>query len=205
MLFDDEFITVSNPASGEFRDRGSRFLSFIYPVKRESEVKELIQQIRKNHPKANHHCYAFRLGPGKQIFRFSDDREPAGSAGKPIFGVIQSNDLTDVLIIVVRYFGGTLLGVPGLIQAYRESAAAGIKNASLITLPVVERYQLNFSYEVMNEVMTVIKMSKAQIYHQELAENCMVQVELVRKNAELFLDKIKNNHLLTGKCELKLC
>lgn len=205
MLFDDEYNTVSQPAAGEFRDRGSRFLSFIYPVKRESEVKELIQQIRKNHTKANHHCYAFRLGPGKQIFRFSDDREPAGSAGKPIFGVIQSNDLTDVLIIVVRYFGGTLLGVPGLIHAYRESAAAGIKNASLITLPVVERYQLNFSYEVMNEVMTVIKMSKAQIYHQELAENCMVQVELVRKNSELFLDNIKNNHLLTGKCELKLC
>ncbi|MBK8414319.1 MAG: YigZ family protein [Bacteroidetes bacterium] len=204
MLFDDEFITVSEHAAGEFRDRGSRFLGFIYPVKRESEVKELLQQIKKDHPKANHHCYAFRLGPGKQIFRFSDDREPAGSAGKPIFGVIQSNDLTDVLIIVVRYFGGTLLGVPGLINAYRESAADAVRNASVVTLPVVERYQLNFSYEVMNEVMTVIKMSKAQIYHQELAENCMVQVELIRKNSELFLDKIKNNHLLTGKCEFKI-
>ena len=124
---------------GEFRDRGSRFMAYAYPVKDEAEIKNIVSNIRKEQPKANHHCYAYRLGPGNAVFRYSDDREPSGSAGKPIYGVIQANDLTDVLIVVTRYFGGTLLGIPGLINAYREAAANAIKSATIISKQITEK------------------------------------------------------------------
>lgn len=201
-MFEDEYRTISAFAEGEFRDRGSRFLGLAYPVKSEAAIKELIQTIRKEHPKANHHCYAFRLGPSKAIFRYTDDREPSGSAGKPIFGVIQSNDLTDVLIVVVRYFGGTLLGVPGLIQAYREAAAAAVANAKIVILPVVERYLLEFEYSVMNDMMTLLKMNKVTVLGQETTENCKLSIEVLKQHSDLFLSRLRSNHLLTEKYTL---
>lgn len=201
-MFEDEYRTINAFAEGEFRDRGSRFLGLAYPVKSEAAVKELVQTIRKEHPKANHHCYAFRLGPSKAIFRYTDDREPSGSAGKPIFGVIQSNDLTDILIVVVRYFGGTLLGVPGLIQAYREAAAAAVANANIVILPVVERYLLEFEYSVMNDMMTLLKMNKVAVLDQETNENCRLSIEVLKQNSDLFLSRLRSNHLLTEKYTL---
>lgn len=201
-MFEDEYRTINAFAVGEFRDRGSRFMGLAYPVKSEAAVKELVQSIRKEHPKANHHCYAFRLGPTKAVFRYTDDREPSGSAGKPIFGVIQSNDLTDILIVVVRYFGGTLLGVPGLIQAYREAAAAAIANSTIVTLPVVERYLLEFEYSVMNEMMTLLKMNKVSVLHQETSENCRLSIEVIKQNSDLFLSRLRSNHLLISKYTL---
>lgn len=201
-MFEDEYRTINVFAEGEFRDRGSRFLGLAYPVKSEAAVKELVQTIRKEHPKANHHCYAFRLGPSKAIFRYTDDREPSGSAGKPIFGVIQSNDLTDILIVVVRYFGGTLLGVPGLIQAYREAAAAAVANANIVILPVVERYLLEFEYSVMNDMMTLLKMNKVAVLDQETNENCRLSIEVLKQNSDLFLSRLRSNHLLTEKYTL---
>ena len=201
-MFEDEYRTINVFAEGEFRDRGSRFLGLAYPVKSEAAVKELVQTIRKEHPKANHHCYAFRLGPSKAIFRYTDDREPSGSAGKPIFGVIQSNDLTDILIVVVRYFGGTLLGVPGLIQAYREAAAAAVANANIVILPVVERYLLEFEYSVMNDMMTLLKMNKVTVLGHETNENCRLSIEVLKQNSDLFLSRLRSNHLLTEKYTL---
>ena len=204
MLFEYEYRTIEKESTGEYRDRGSRFIGFCYPVKTEPEVKEFLKKIKKDHPKANHHCYAFRLGPAKTIFRFSDDREPSGTAGKPVFGVIQSNDLTDILIIVVRYFGGSLLGVSGLINAYRTAALEAVKSNSIVTKPIVERYELGFEYPMMSEVMLIIRQSKATVLHQDLTEKCILQIEIPRIMADEFLAKLNNSQVLKNTVQIKI-
>ena len=202
MLFEETYFTLESPSTGEFRDRGSRFSGFAFPVKSEVQVKEIINKIKSEHPKANHHCYAFRLGPGKSVFRFSDDREPAGSAGKPIFGVIQANDLTDILIIVVRYFGGTLLGVPGLINAYRSASQMTVENSIIVQKTVVERYQIRFDYEYLSLMMEMIKISKAIILQQKLEIDCSITIELPKQAADDLISKIRNHYKLKGNCEI---
>jgi len=202
MLFEASYKTVENMASGQFKDRGSRFIGVAYPVNNELKVKEIIHLLKAEHSKANHHCYAFRLGPGKSVFRFSDDREPSGSAGKPIFGVIQSNDLTDVLIVVVRYFGGTLLGVPGLINAYRSAASDAISNSRIVTRTVMERYMLKFAYEKMSLVMELLKLSKATIISQQTDTGCSVSIELPQNAADELISKIRNHYQLKNQCEI---
>ncbi len=204
MLFEEEYHTIEKESTGEYRDRGSKFIGFCFPVKTESEVKELLKKIKKDHPKANHHCYAFRLGPAKTAFRFSDDREPSGSAGKPIFGVIQSNDLTDILIIVVRYFGGSLLGVSGLINAYRTAAHEAVKSNVIVTKPIVERYELGFEYPLMSEVMLIIRQSKAAVFHQDLSEKCILHIEIPRQMADEFLNKLNNSQVLKNTVQIKI-
>jgi len=204
MLFEYEYRTIEKESTGEYRDRGSRFIGFCYQVKTEPEVKEFLKKIKKDHPKANHHCYAFRLGPAKTIFRFSDDREPSGTAGKPVFGVIQSNDLTDILIIVVRYFGGSLLGVSGLINAYRTAALEAVKSNSIVTKPIVERYELGFEYPMMSEVMLIIRQSKATVLHQDLTEKCILQIEIPRIMADEFLAKLNNSQVLKNTVQIKI-
>jgi uncharacterized YigZ family protein len=203
MLFDDHYRTIEGNSEGEFRDRGSRFIGYIHHVISEAEVKEIIQQAKRNHPKANHHCYAFRLGPGGNIFRHSDDREPSGSAGKPIFGTLLSNDLTDVLIIVVRYFGGTLLGVPGLIHAYREAALQAISHSRIITRPVVVRFRLNFSYESMSEVMSIVKKSGAEIIAQEMNEQCRLTLSVLKSVSNQFYQDVLGHHIIKSKCTIE--
>lgn len=178
----EEYRTLVGIATGEYRDRGSRFIAHAYPVKDEKEVKEILQKIKKEHPKANHHCHAFRLRPCGEIYRFSDDREPAGSAGKPIYGVLLSNDITDVLVVVVRYFGGSLLGVPGLIQAYRGAAADAIANSSIATRQVVRLFRLDFGYGLYPDVMKLVKMTEGVILNQSMGESCSVTVE-IRKSS----------------------
>lgn len=200
MLFDDHYKTIEGNAEGEFRDRGSRFIGFAYHVTTEAEIRELMQQLKKTHPKANHHCYAFRLGPSGNVFRYSDDREPSGSAGKPIFGALLSNDLTDILIIVVRYFGGTLLGVPGLINAYREAALQAISNSHIITRPVLARFRLTFSYDSMSEVMSVIKKSGVTIISQDMSEQCVLTLSVLKSASEHFYRDVLNHHIIRSKC-----
>lgn len=167
MLFEDTYYTIEKPAEGSFKDRGSKFISFAFPVLNEEEIKKHQAALRKEHPSANHHCYAFRLGAGKQAFRSSDDGEPANTAGKPILGQIQSKDLTNILIVVVRYFGGTLLGVSGLIQAYREAAANAIANAQIVERTVNDVYEVKFDYLQMNDVMKVLKDEKLEMLSQD--------------------------------------
>jgi len=131
MLFDDSYRTIEKPAEGVFRDRGSKFIAFAYPINSESELKNILSQLKSEHPKANHHCWAIRLGLDRSVFRINDDGEPSGTAGRPILNTLLSHNLTNVAVIVVRYFGGTLLGVPGLINAYKtatEEAAEAGKN-----------------------------------------------------------------------------
>lgn len=181
MLFDDSYFTLENPSEGIYKDRGSKFLSFAFPVKTEQEIKDILTRIKKEYHGANHHCYAWRLGADKLAYRANDDGEPNNSAGKPILGQIQSNDLTDVFIVVARYFGGTLLGVSGLINAYREAAADAIKNGVIIEKHVLYEYLIEFSFEQMNAIMKILKDNDAKIISQDYDLNCLI-IFYIRKN-----------------------
>ena len=203
MLFDDQYKTIAHESSGEFKDRGSTFLGYAFPVTDEAGVKELIHKIKKDHPKANHHCYAFRIGVNGEASRFSDDREPSGTAGKPIFNVIRSHDLTNILIIVVRYFGGSLLGVPGLINAYRGAAANAVLNGKIISRTITEKYKIIFGYGEMKEISDLLRIGEADITSRKTEENCEIIFEISKSHADALLAKIRNHHLLKGKIKIE--
>ncbi len=181
MLFDDTYKTIEAPAEGIFKDRGSKFLGFAYPVSSEQEVKNILEQMRKTHFSAAHHCYAFRIGPDKTMFRANDDGEPSGTGGRPILGQIQSHDLTDILIVVVRYFGGTLLGVSGLINAYKSGAIEALNQAKIIEKQVQEIYRIEFPYDAMNKVMKILKDENLAQWSQDFQLTCSLEFA-VRKN-----------------------
>src|ERR1039457_99392 len=166
-MFDDTYQTIAVPAEGIFKDKGSKFIAYIFPVNSEAEIKEIIVKLKKEHHTARHHCYAYRLMPDKSVFRSNDDGEPSGTAGKPILGQIQSNDLTNVLIVVVRYFGGTLLGVSGLIKAYKSSALDAINNSEIIVKTINQNFEILSSYDQLNDVMRIIKQENLKIINQE--------------------------------------
>ena len=153
MLFDDTYKTIKSPAQGIYKEKGSKFISFAYPVKTESEVKLLLEENKKEYYDARHHCFAYILGYDKSAWRLNDDGEPSGTAGKPIYGQLQSFDLTNTLLIVVRYFGGIKLGVSGLINAYKSAAKDALQNSSIIENTINELYKLIFPYEMINESM----------------------------------------------------
>lgn len=157
---EDTYKTIENPSEGLFKDKGSKFISFAFPVNSEEEIKEIVQSIKKEHHSARHHCYAWRLGADQLHFRANDDGEPSSTAGKPILGQIQSFDLTNILIVVVRYFGGTLLGVSGLINAYRSAALDAINQAEIVEKLVEKWLLVEFDYGAMNEVMKIFKDEK---------------------------------------------
>lgn len=203
MLFDDTYKTIAAPSEGIFKDRGSKFIPYAFPVTNEEAVKNHLAELRKEHFSARHHCYAFRLGPDKQHFRANDDGEPSGTAGKPILGQIQSNDLTNVLIVVVRYFGGTLLGVSGLIAAYRGAAADAIAKASIIEKQVKEVYELNFPYDAMNSVMKILKDENLEQWSQDFQLACTLRFSVRKNDADRVtealskIDGVKTKYLET--------
>ena len=160
------FKTIEAPAIGEFKDRGSKFLAFAYPVKTEAAALAHLEGLRKTHFKANHHCFAWRLGLDGTRFRANDDGEPSGTAGRPMLGQIDAFGLTDVVLVVVRYFGGTLLGASGLIQAYRESAAAALRQAVVVEKIVKTNLSLDFDYALMPDVMNALKKLDLEVYKQ---------------------------------------
>jgi uncharacterized YigZ family protein len=192
MLFSDTYLTIEKPAEGIFKDKGSKFLAFAYPVQNEQQIKDILTHLRKEHHTANHHCYAYRLGAAKQNYRANDDGEPNNTAGKPILGQIQSADLTDILIVVVRYFGGTLLGVSGLINAYKLSALEAIKNAQIIEKQIQFHYTIHFSFEQLNDVMKLLKQLEAKIYNQQFDNDCSIQFSIRKANSEACEEKLKN-------------
>jgi len=157
MLFSDTYKTIDSKADGLFKDRGSRFIALAIPVTTQEEIKSRLEELRKEYHDARHHCYAWVLSPDRQAWRVNDDGEPSGTAGKPILGQINSRELTNILVVVIRYFGGTLLGVSGLINAYRSAAADALENASIIERHLVERWIVTFPYSAMNDVMKVLK------------------------------------------------
>ncbi|HEV7230964.1 MAG TPA: YigZ family protein [Bacteroidia bacterium] len=183
-LFEDTYLTLAKPGEAIYRDRGSRFLAFSFPVNSEAQVKDHLLLLRKLHPGANHHCFAFRLGASKQFFRANDDGEPSGTAGRPILGQIQSKDLTNVLVVVVRYFGGILLGVGGLIQAYKQAAAEAIAASSCLEKTVKEVYRLYFGYDAMNKVMKIIKDNHLEQHEPDFGLECLLTIAVRKSEAE---------------------
>lgn len=191
---EDTYRTILLPSEGLFKDKGSKFIAYAYPVYSEDEIKEIIQTTKKEHYSARHHCYAWRLGYEKLHFRANDDGEPSSTAGKPILGQIQSYDLTNILIIVVRYFGGTLLGVSGLINAYRNAAQNAINNAEIIEKLVEKQLFIKFDYGVMNEVMKIFKDEKLPQIDPQFDLKCSIKTKIRLNDAErieLALTKIE--------------
>jgi uncharacterized YigZ family protein len=158
--------TIEQSAMAEFKDRGSKFIAYSYPVNSIDQAKKFLAALKKEHPKAVHHCLAYRMGVDGSTFRVSDDGEPSGSAGRPILGQIDSKQLTNILVVVVRYFGGTLLGVPGLINAYRTATSLALQLSPMIQKPIEIAYTLQFDYQQMNEVMMIVKQYNCSVVHQ---------------------------------------
>jgi len=183
---EDVYQTIEKESQGFFKDKGSKFYSFAYPVKNEDEVKEILARLRKEHHSARHHCYAWRLGTEEITFRANDDGEPSSTAGKPILGQLQSFNVTNTLIVVVRYFGGTLLGVSGLINAYRNAAAEALKNAEIKQKTVEREIVLDFTYNELAEVMNVIKHENLTVIYTRFEERCNLAFS-VRKSQ---IDKV---------------
>lgn len=185
----DFYFTIEKPASAEFRDRGSRFIAYAYPIETINDFKEKLAVIKKEHPKATHHCFAYRLGLDEYNFRVSDNGEPSGSAGRPILGQIDSRQLTNIVVFVVRYFGGTLLGVPGLINAYKTATALTLQTIPIIQKPVLVNYTILFDYTQMNLVRMIIKQFNCVILKQELQLFCSMDIGIVKNKADEVLNK----------------
>ena len=203
MLFDDSYFTIAGISSSEFRDKGSRFIALAYPVKSEAEVKSILQAARKEHPQANHVCYAFRLTTDPTVFRSSDDREPSGSAGKPILAAIQSKGLTDTLVVVIRYFGGTLLGVPGLINAYRTAAYEALERSKIEEKWIMQGYIIRFTYELGSAVHQLLQNVNAKIHQQNYGESCTINFDIRLHHAEKFEAAHRRHPLLAYKSQLE--
>jgi uncharacterized YigZ family protein len=169
---DDQYKTIKTPSTGYFKDKGSKFYSYAYPLKDEDEVKELVSALKKEHHSARHHCYAWRLGTEEIRTRANDDGEPSSTAGKPILGQLQSYEVTNILVVVVRYFGGTLLGVSGLINAYRAATVEALNNADILSKLIEIQYELKFEYDMLNTVMNKLKQDNYDIITTDFQESC---------------------------------
>lgn len=187
---DDTYKTIQSQSQGLFREKGSRFIASAFPVNNQEEIKTIIESIRKEHHGARHHCYAWMLGYDRTSWRANDDGEPSGTAGKPILGQINSSGLTNILIVVTRYFGGTLLGVSGLINAYRTAAADAIKNAEIVTLAIQEHYELVFPYAVLNDVMKVLKEEHINQADQQFDTECRIIINFRVSAAEKIMARL---------------
>nr|WP_319267021.1 YigZ family protein [uncultured Draconibacterium sp.] len=169
---DDQYKTIETPSTGYFKDKGSKFYSYAYPLKDEEEVKDLVAALKKEHHSARHHCYAWRLGTEEIRTRANDDGEPSSTAGKPILGQLQSYEVTNILVVVVRYFGGTLLGVSGLINAYRQATVEALNNAEILSKLIEIQYELKFEYAMLNTVMNKLKQDNFDIITTDFQESC---------------------------------
>ena len=186
------YYTIEKGSVAEFKDRGSRFIAIAFPVTKAEDFKNRLKQLKEEHPKAVHHCFAYRIGTDGNNFRSSDDGEPSGTAGKPILGQLDSKKLTNTAVVVVRYFGGTLLGVPGLINAYKTAASFVLQTLPLVKKAIEENYLLQFDYTVLNDVMMLIRKHKCSILKKEMQLFCEMEIGVPRINLELFLIQVKN-------------
>ena len=190
MEYTDTYKTLQAPSEGLYKEKGSKFLAYAFPVSTEQQIKEIITQLKKEHHSARHHCFAWRLGAENQSFRINDDGEPSGTAGRPILGQIQQQELTDILIVVVRYFGGILLGTSGLINAYKLAAAEVLKNA-LTTVKIIKNpVEINFGYLAMNELMQVLKEFGIEITESHFDLECKVRIMVRKDLTSIVLEKL---------------
>ena len=186
----DSYKTIKTLSQGVFKDKGSKFISFAYPVTEQESVKPIIDDLKKKYHDASHHCYAYVIGYQRQEWRVNDDGEPSGTAGKPILGQINSAGLTNILIVVVRYFGGTLLGTSGLINAYKHAAADAINSAEITEMFVKDYYHIKFPYESLSQVMKIIKEENCGIANQNFDVNCSIIIDFRILNGHRILEKL---------------
>jgi uncharacterized YigZ family protein len=196
MLFEDTYKTINTPSDGIFKDRGSKFIARIFPVKTEKDVKMYLAKLRKEYYNAHHHCYAYQLGFDKSAYRINDDGEPSGTAGRPIFGQIQSSDLTNVLIVVIRYFGGTKLGISGLINAYKTATQEALKSAKILTKTINEVYKVYFQYTEMNDVMKILKDHNLTPFDQQFEIECNLKFSIRKNDTNKVYEKFTKNRKL---------
>ena len=187
----ESYNTIQAPAKGLFKDKGSKFIACVFPLSSEEEVKERLKELRNEYHDARHHCYAYMLGYEKDRYRVNDDGEPSSTAGKPILGQINSNDLTNILIVVIRYFGGTLLGVGGLINAYRNAALDAIQNAEITNRKLHDIYDIKFEYSEMNDVMRILKETNAKQVGQDFGTACSITIEKERNSSDQVFKRLE--------------
>jgi uncharacterized YigZ family protein len=204
MLFDDTYQTIEKPTESIFRDRGSKFLGFAYPINSDNDIKAIVAQLKAEHPKANHHCWAMRLGTDRSVYRVNDDGEPSGTAGRPILNILLSKDVTNILVVVVRYFGGTLLGVPGLINAYKVATEEALKLATIVQKTVNDIYNISFDYLQMNDVMRIIKDENLTVLQQQFDNDCSMQLSVRKMQVEQALGKLGKVNGLKVKYDYSL-
>ncbi|HEV7620222.1 MAG TPA: YigZ family protein [Flavisolibacter sp.] len=189
-----QYNTIEKPSFTEYKDRGSRFLAFAFPIETSDIFKARLKEIKEEHPKAAHHCFAYRIGTDGNNYRSSDDGEPSGTAGKPILGQIDSKGLTNMAVVVVRYFGGTLLGVPGLINAYKTSTSLALQLTPIIQRHILVNYILDFEYNLMNEVMMILKKFNCQVFENQMQLFCKIKTGVPKENVEQWLVKMTELH-----------
>ena len=192
MMFDDTYKMLDAPGEGLYKEKGSKFIASAFTVMNEEEAKQAIAEAKKKYFDARHHCFAYMIGPDKQCFRSSDDGEPSGTAGKPILNQILSKDVTNVCVIVVRYFGGIKLGVSGLINAYKTAAREALDNASIVEKTVDEVYSLQFPYALMNDVMRVMKEADLEQRNPRFEMDCYLEFSTRKSEADKIVAKFKN-------------
>lgn len=190
-MFDDTYRTLAGPSEGLYKEKGSKFLAFAYPVRTLDEVKGHLEQLRKDYFDARHHCYAYILGPRKDAFRANDDGEPSGTGGRPIHGQLMSAELTNTLIVVVRYFGGILLGASGLANAYKTAARDAIDHATIVEKTIDTRYRLSFEYVTMNDVMRILKDYDLKPENPQYDMDCSLEVSVRQSLSVRFYDDVK--------------
>lgn len=191
-MFEDTYFTIEEKVEGLYKEKGSRFISFAFPVSKEEDVKGIIKDIKKEYYDARHHSYAYILGYDKSAYRMNDDGEPSSTAGKPIYGQLLSKDLTNILVVVVRYFGGTKLGVSGLIQAYKQAALDVLNNAKIIEKTVDEIYSISFDYVLMNDVMKVLKDFDVIQMNHSFENNCYLEFRTRKSNSIKIVDNLNS-------------
>lgn len=190
--------TISSKSTGEFKDRGSKFIGYVFPFNKLEDLNDFINQLKLEHPSARHFCYAYRLGvqPNEQ-YRMNDDGEPSNSAGAPIYGQLQSFDVTNCLIVVIRYFGGVKLGVGGLINAYREAAKIAIENNTIVEKLITNQFSISFPYDQTSFIEQIINKYKLEIVKQEFSEKCDWIIQVPIKHQEEIMELMKNNQLVS--------
>ena len=185
------FYTIDKTVTAEYKDRGSKFIAYTYPIQSVEDFKKSLEAIKKEHPKATHHCFAYRIGLDNNTYRVSDDGEPSGTAGRPILGQIDSKKLTNILVVVVRYFGGTLLGVPGLIEAYKSAASLALQVTPIIQKPIQVAYRVQFDYTQMNEIMTLVKALNCTALEKDMNLFCHIVIGIPKGRLEEAIYKFK--------------
>ncbi len=188
----DLYKTIASPSEGLYKEKGSKFLAYAYPVYTEDEIKEHVKKLKEDFYDARHHCFAWHLGLDGMRYRENDDGEPSGTAGKPIHGQILSKELTNVLVVVVRYFGGTKLGVPGLIRAYKEATIDALSNATIVEKTVNDFFSIRFDYLVMNDVMRIVKEENIEFLKQQFDLNCYVEFSIRQSEVEKVKNRFEN-------------